>query len=95
MGRSVGIVRDKKSGVYYFRKDVPPELRPLLERREWKKSLRTKDLNEAKVLHAREHVACLDAFAAAREGRKPTATLLNLRDAYALSAVWLAGRAQA
>lgn len=43
--------RDKKSGVYYFRKQVPEDLRPILGWEE-KWSLRTKDPVEAKERHA-------------------------------------------
>ena len=40
------------TGVYYYRRGVPEELRPLVGRREEKVSLGTKDLTEAKRLHA-------------------------------------------
>ncbi len=42
------------TGVYYYRRGVPEELRPLVGRREEKVSLGTKDLNEAKRLHAQK-----------------------------------------
>jgi hypothetical protein len=40
------------SGVYWFRKAVPVELRVLVGKREEKRSLQTKDPAEARRLHA-------------------------------------------
>ena len=40
------------TGIYYFRRGVPEELRPLVGKREEKISLGTRDLTEAKRLHA-------------------------------------------
>ena len=52
--------------VYYFRKKVPKGLVGVLACREYKRSLGTKDLAEAKVRFAREAVRCDEAFATAR-----------------------------
>jgi integrase len=42
-----------KTGVYWLRKRIPDDLRPLLRKREEKQSLGTRDPNEAKRVHAR------------------------------------------
>ena len=42
--------RDPKSGTYYFRRGVPAAIRDALGKREWKESLVTKDVVEAKGL---------------------------------------------
>jgi integrase len=52
-----------KSGVFYFRKAVPEKLRPLLQKREEKVSLRTRDPVEAKRLHSRKSVEIDDLWA--------------------------------
>ena len=56
MSRMVSPFKDKKSGVYYFRMAVPKDLIPALNRREFKSSLRTKNLAEAKRAFP-EHLA--------------------------------------
>ncbi|WP_407696890.1 DUF6538 domain-containing protein [Skermanella mucosa] len=40
-----------KAGVYYFRKVIPVALREAIGRSEWRESLRTKDIREAKRLY--------------------------------------------
>ena len=41
-----------KTGIYWLRKRVPEDLRPILGKREEKRSLGTRDAAEAKRLHA-------------------------------------------
>ena len=41
-----------KTGVYWLRKGVPEALRPLVGKREEKRSLRTRDPDEARQRHA-------------------------------------------
>ncbi|MGO9238438.1 MAG: DUF6538 domain-containing protein [Methylocella sp.] len=41
-----------KTGIYWLRKRVPDDLRPILGKREEKRSLGTRDSAEAKRLHA-------------------------------------------
>ncbi|MFT5439558.1 MAG: hypothetical protein ACI9MJ_001422 [Alphaproteobacteria bacterium] len=41
---------DPKSGTYYFRRGVPTEIREEVGKPEWKESLGTKDVGEAKRL---------------------------------------------
>jgi hypothetical protein len=41
-----------KTGIYWLRKRVPDDLRPILGKREEKASLGTRDAAEAKRLHA-------------------------------------------
>jgi integrase len=45
-------VKDPNTGIYWFRKVVPEALRPLIGKREEKRSLKTRDPSEAKRLHA-------------------------------------------
>ncbi|WP_166036855.1 DUF6538 domain-containing protein [Sphingosinicella sp. YJ22] len=42
--------KDPRTGIYYFRKVIPPELRPAFGKREYKVSLGTRDPVEAKAL---------------------------------------------
>ena len=44
--------KHRKTGVYYFRKVVPSDLRPLVGKWEDKRTLGTKDPAEARKLHA-------------------------------------------
>lgn len=50
MGIMTYLKKDPKSGNFSFRMGVPAELRPIIEKREFKTSLRTKNHNEAKRL---------------------------------------------
>jgi hypothetical protein len=71
--------------VFYLRKAVPKELRPLLEnRREVKFSLHTRDRNEAKLKHA-EELAKLEAKWA--NLRQPVTTISE-RDAHKRAAAF-------
>lgn len=76
-----------KTGTYYYRRGIPDALRPLLGKREWKVSLRTKDFTEARVLFSAEAARCEAVFASARaqlEGR----ILLQPADAPRLADKW-------
>lgn len=56
-----------RSGIYYFRREVPAEIRALVGRREWKVSLKTRDLAVARPRFASESARCEEVLAAARE----------------------------
>lgn len=47
MGRILQPRRDKKSGIYYFVRDVPKDIKELVGKTKFKRSLGTKDLSEA------------------------------------------------
>ena len=56
-----------KTGTYYYRKTIPEPLRPVMGRgREWKVSLGTKSLAEARPLFAAESARCEAAIKLAR-----------------------------
>jgi len=73
-----------KTGGYYYRRVVPAHLREALGRTEFRISLKTKDLREAKRRYP-EKAAEVDA-ALARAGGGPV-NLTN-REVYALAGVW-------
>ncbi len=37
-----------KTGIYYFRRQVPADIKHIIKKSEWKKSLATKELSEAR-----------------------------------------------
>lgn len=76
-----------KSGVFYFRRQVPVEIRSIIGRSEWKVSLRTKDLASARLRFAAELVRCEEAFLAAREQLKGERQV-SPSDAGKLAARW-------
>jgi len=79
-----------KTGNYIYRKVIPKELRPLVKRgSEWKVSLGTKSLNEARVLFTAEAAQCEAALAAARAALQGKSTLLPV-DAHKLADRWVA-----
>lgn len=59
-----------KTGVYYLRLRVPEDLHPYLRKREYKKSLRTKNLSEAKIRFAILHAETLSRWAKLKEGKQ-------------------------
>lgn len=68
------------SGVYFFRRAIPPALRPFMPgglrgKANWKRSLETKDANEAKKLGKRVGIECDADFEAAERAMqgKPAA----------------------
>lgn len=79
-----------KTGTYYYRKVIPKELRSLVGRgSEWKVSLGTKSLAEAKPLHAAESALCETQIAAARASLRGETTLFPA-DAPKLAERWVA-----
>ena len=75
-----------QSGVYYFRRRVPDELRQALGR-EYKRSLKTRDASEAKGKHAAEWIRSEEAFSLAR-AQLNGAQVLNAKDIQQLAARW-------
>lgn len=56
-----------QSGILYFRREVPADIRKIIGRREWKVSLRTRDFSAARPRFASELARCEETFAAARD----------------------------
>ena len=75
-----------QSGVFYFRRRVPDDLRPALGM-EYKRSLKTRDASEAKGRHAAEWIKSEEAFALAR-AQLSGAEVLSARDVQQLAARW-------
>lgn len=67
MSKMAGPVKDHESGIYYIRRPVPERLRALVGKgREWKESLRTKDLAIARERFAVRYAESCQAFRAAQ-----------------------------
>ncbi|MAM87518.1 MAG: integrase [unclassified Hahellaceae] len=75
------------SGVFYFRREVPEAIRGILNKREWKVSLRTKELSEARLRFAAKSLECEECFSAARDQLAGKSRLL-LADAPRLADQW-------
>jgi len=60
-----------KTGVYYFRKAVPDDLRAIIGKREEKVSLGTKDPGDAKVAHAKVSAEVANRWKALRSKPEP------------------------
>ena len=95
MGAMAQPWKHPQSGVFYFRREVPADIRTVIGKREWKVSLKTRNLSEARPRFASESVACEEAFALAREqaaGRpkdfRPDAPKLADRWAKAAMEAW-------
>lgn len=56
-----------KTGVVYFRRKVPQEIRQIIKKHEWKVSLKTKDLSIARTRFAAELARCEEIFAVSIE----------------------------
>ncbi|EHL68424.1 site-specific integrase [Cloacibacillus evryensis] len=67
----------QNSTYHYFRQVVPPDLRPIFKRTEFRISLRTPDRMEAKRKAGRLSANLWDIFTALRKGDKKVATLSN------------------
>jgi integrase len=78
--------RHPQSGMYYFRRRVPDDLRPVLGM-EYKRSLKTRDASEAKGRHAAEWTKSEEAFSLAR-AQLNGAEVLSARDTQLLAARW-------
>ena len=70
-----------KSGIYWLRKRVPTNLRLMLGKTEARRSLRTRDLNEAKVRNAEGLIALEVEWAATRAAKSTRAAEANDADA--------------
>jgi len=55
------------NGIYYFRREVPQDIRPIIGKREWKVSLKSRDLATVRARFAAESARCEEIFLAARE----------------------------
>ncbi len=81
MGLMTYLSKDRH-GTYYFRKAIPPALRPFMPgdrkgKAVWKRSLKTKDAREAKKLAARTLFECdtdFEAAESAMQGKPPAIT---------------------
>lgn len=72
MARMATPWKDPRTGIYYIRRRVSKDLVQALGEL-YKKSLKTKDLSQAKLLFASEWVSSEEAFAMARSrGEGPT-----------------------
>lgn len=71
-----------KTGVYYLRIRVPDDVQPLIGRKEFKVSLKTKDLGEAKVRFAIKYAETLAHWAKLKQGIRDR---LNDKQVVALS----------
>ena len=60
-----------KSGIYWFRKRVPDDLRNLIGKREERFSLDTRDPNEAKRRHALKLAEVEERWSNLRAGQRP------------------------
>lgn len=90
MGVMTSLKKCPKTGNYIYRKGIRPELRHLIGRgSEWKVSLGTKSLAEARVLFAAEAARCEAAIAAAHAALNGKSTLLPA-DAPKLADRWVA-----
>ncbi|AMR64851.1 site-specific integrase [Aquipseudomonas alcaligenes] len=79
-----------KTGTYYYRKIIPKELRSLVGRgSEWKVSLGTKSLTEARIPFAEESARCEAAIKLARASLRGESSLLPA-DAPKLADRWIA-----
>jgi integrase len=77
--------RHPRSGIYWFRRGVPADLRKTIGKREIKKSLATTDVREAKTLGMEVATEVDRLFTSARSGVD-----LSLADAEALAMAWKA-----
>lgn len=82
--------KDKRTGTYYIRRAVPADLRDQLGS-VYKRSLRTKNLAEAKVKFAQELAKCDKVFADAKARiAAPSLTEISRDQAEKLADAWLA-----
>ncbi len=75
------------NGTYYFRRLVPDDIRAVVGKREWKVSLKTKDLAQARPRFAHESVKCEEVFRNARDHVEGRPVLLA-SDAHKLADRW-------
>jgi integrase len=82
------LTKHPTSGIYYFRREVPEDIRHIIGKREWKVSLKTRELSEARPRFAHQQAKCEDEFRRAREqlaGR----VLIVVSDAPKLADRWM------
>lgn len=78
-----------KSGIYYFRRVVPEDLRPIIGKRELKTSLKTRDPHTAKSMFIVEAAKAEGEFQRARVRlQKATKVLSSLQEVKALAQHW-------
>ena len=66
-----------QNGIYFFRGEVPQDIRPIIGKREWKVSLRSKDLVQVLHLFAAESLRCEEMFVATRDQQVGRARVLS------------------
>lgn len=77
------------SGIYYFRRAVPEDLRPIMGKREIKTSLKTRDPHTAKSLFISEAAKTESEFQRARKQlQNATKKLTSLQEVSALAQHW-------
>lgn len=79
-----------KTGVYYVRISVPKEVRAVLGKTEFKESLGTKNLTEAKAPFAKRQAEIYKIIEAARNKNAGILDTLVSKDIYTLAEQWLA-----
>lgn len=77
------------SGVFYFRREVPEDIRGVIGKREWKLSLKTKELVQARPRFAHESAKCEQVFLNARE-QQAGRLVLQHSDVHKLADRWSA-----
>lgn len=66
VGRKVPFLARHSKGQYYFRRPVPPDLQPILKKKNWTRWYSTKNFAEAQALAIRDAVECEKEFEFAR-----------------------------
>ncbi|MFV3388142.1 DUF6538 domain-containing protein [Pseudomonas sp. NY15364] len=56
-----------QNGIFYFRREVPKDIRRVIGKREWKVSLKTRHLPEARLRFIGEAQRCEEAFTVAAD----------------------------
>src|SRR4051812_19746232 len=84
-----------KTGVLWFRRAVPAALREAIGKREWLKSLGTKNAALSKERYAVEALRFEAAMRDARNGVRRAAQDLTFKEIEALSAEWLRRKIEA
>ena len=77
-----------KTGVYYFRKVIPVALRETIGKSEWRESLKTKDIREAKRFYPEVALKVDAQLAQAAQGGSPVT--LTQKQIAALAGRWYA-----
>ncbi|WP_462147442.1 DUF6538 domain-containing protein [Pseudoalteromonas gelatinilytica] len=89
MGITASPQRHPKSGIYYFRMGVPKDLRSTIGKREFKASLGTTNLSEAKRLHSEHYQQALHKIELAKLKLTGEANVaLNYKDCVIIAERW-------